>query len=102
VIDTLLLSNYILNIYLNLLLESPVPAFGVSNMRPALTPLILSIYKVAVHASAAGKQIVLDEVDFSTREKVPGENSAYFTGPPNLDQFFTILDLRVSPNPPQM
>lgn len=65
-------------------------------MGPAFTPLILSIYKVAVHSGE--QQNTINGVGLRPYEKVPGNNSAYYIGPPSHDQFFTILDFKVSPN----
>lgn len=59
------------------------------------TPLTCS------HILPTSPQVALADLDLHAgREKVPGDNPAYYSREKAADQLFKILDFTVSPNPP--
>lgn len=63
-------------------------------------PLLLSINCAAARIIPShDEQLFLNEKS-ATREKVAGDNPAYYIGPPKNEQLFAIKEFTTSPNPP--
>ncbi|KAF2251914.1 hypothetical protein BU26DRAFT_246766 [Trematosphaeria pertusa] len=60
-----------------------------------LAPLSYSHFVPATHQAA-----LVDRDHYAEREKVPGDNPAYYSREKAADQLFEILEFTIAPNPP--